>query len=131
MIVVDTSVWIDNLRSMDTPAVRWLRSNAGERRDLLIGDVILLEILQGTRSEEHAKEIDRDLRAYGIVPMMSPEIARLAARHRQLRALGITVRKTMDLIIATFCIAGDHHLLHGDRDFSHFEHYLGLRVVRP
>lgn len=130
MIVVDSSVWIANLRGLDSPAVHRLRS-FGPDEEIVVGDLILLEILQGARSERHARQLRRDFEAHGIHPMLNEQIAvQAAANYRALRALGATVRKTVDLIIATFCIEHGHEILHQDRDFSHFETHLGLQVLR-
>lgn len=129
MIVVDSSVWIDNLRKSDTPQVRRLQAIRTSDR-VIVGDIVLLEILQGVRDDAKAATIERDFREYGITPMLDGDLASKAARHfRHLRSLGITIRKTPDLIIATFCIAGGHQLLHQDRDFSHFETHLELQVL--
>ena len=129
MIVVDSSVWISNIRREDTPEVRRLREF---RRSVVIaGDIVVLEILRGVQNETEAMRQEERFRAYGITPMLSPQIAlAAAANYRRLRALGITINKVPDLIIATFCIAHGHHLLHRDRDFRPFEELLGLRVVR-
>lgn len=130
MIVVDTSVWIDNLRGLDTPQVRRLLQIRTSDR-VIVGDIVLLEILQGVRNDQQAAALQMDFREYGIASMLDAEIAIEAARHfRQLRSLGITVRKTVDLIIATYCIANDCRLLHRDRDFDQFEMHLGLQVLR-
>lgn len=130
MIVVDSSVWIDNLRGMDTPQVQRLHAIRISDR-VIVGDLVLLEILQGVRDDQQAATLEEDFREYRITPMLDAEIAVKAAGYfRHLRSLGITVRKTPDLIIATFCIEGGHQLLHRDRDFSHFETHLGLQVLR-
>lgn len=131
MIVVDSSVWIASLRGDDTPATRFLRAIQVED-DLLVGDLIALEVLQGLSSEQQAARYESGLLDYGIAPMLDETIAFAAARNfRELRRRGISVRKTTDLIIATFCMVHGHHLLHQDRDFDHFEKLLGLRVFRP
>ncbi len=97
---------------------------------LLVGDLILLEVLQGARDEAHAARIERGLRRFPVVPMLGDAIAVQAARnYRLLRARGITVRKTKDTIIGAFCIAGGHFLPHDDRDFDPMEVHLGLRTV--
>lgn len=130
MIVVDSSVWIANLRNIDTASVRMLRAMK-EDDDVIVGDLVMLEVLQGARNEEHAARIERDLRRFRIVEMMDTDVALRAARnYRYLCRLGVSVRKTIDMIIATFCIEGGHQLLHRDRDFSHFEIHLGLQVLR-
>ncbi|MBN9307125.1 MAG: VapC toxin family PIN domain ribonuclease [Devosia sp. 67-54] len=129
MIVADSSVWIDNIRQRDTRQVRQLR--ASDQGEIIAGDVVVLEVLRGVRSEREALIQEARFRAYGITPMVDAEIAALAARHfRTLRAIGITIRSSVDLIVATYCLMHGHSLLHNDRDFDHFERHLGLRVVR-
>ena len=131
MIVVDSSVWIAQLRAQATPAALRLRAIVEEDDDrILVGDLILLEVLQGARDEAHAARIERNLRSYPIAPMLDEAIAVEAARnYRVLRARGVTVRKTIDLIIGTFCQVGGHALLHDDRDFDPMAAHLGLLVV--
>jgi len=129
VIVADSSVWIDNIRQRDTRQVRQLR--ASDQGEIIAGDVVVLEVLRGVRSEREALIQEARFRAYGITPMVDAEIAALAARHfRTLRAIGITIRSSVDLIVATYCLMHGHSLLHNDRDFDHFERHLGLRVVR-
>jgi predicted nucleic acid-binding protein len=129
MIVVDSSVWIDFLNGNATPEVGRLSSLLGTE-PLLVGDVILLEVLQGVRSETNAQRVEVALRRFDIVPMLDPELAVIAATHyRRLRALEITVRKTIDLIIGTFCIAHGHALLTADRDFAPLARHLGLMLA--
>jgi predicted nucleic acid-binding protein len=131
VIVVDSSVWIANLRQQNIPAVHRLRVLVDSDDDqVLIGDVIMLEILQGARDDVHAARIERNLRRFPIASMLDDSLAVRAAQHyRRLRARGITVRKTIDVMIATFCLAHDHWLLHDDRDFDPMAQILGLRVV--
>ena len=129
MIVVDSSVWIANLRNTVSEPVRVLRS-LFEREVLLVGDIVLLEVLQGARDEAHAIRLAQDLNAFEIVPMLGTRVAVQAARnYRTLRSKGITIRKTVDLIIGTFCIEHGHTLLHEDRDFEPMREHLGLQVV--
>ncbi|HEY5048822.1 MAG TPA: PIN domain nuclease [Rhizomicrobium sp.] len=129
MILVDSSVWIAHLRGHRTAATAKLEAVA-DREPLLIGDLILLEILQGARDESHAASIERGLRRYALVPLLNADLAPRAARnYRKLRELGITVRKTADIIIGTFCIEHRHSLLHDDRDFAPMEEHLGLMVA--
>ena len=128
MIVTDSSVWIDNIRQNDTPQVQTLL--AADDRDVIVGDIVALEVLRGVRSEREARIQEARFRAYGITPMLDPEIAVLAATNfRRLRTLGITIRSSVDLIVATFCLVHGHSLLHDDRDFDHFEQYLGLKIL--
>jgi predicted nucleic acid-binding protein len=131
VIVVDSSVWIGLLRGLTSPAVVRLHAIAADDGDqILVGDLILLEVLHGARDEAHATRIERNLRRYTILPMLNEAIALQAARnYRLLRARGITVRKTIDMIIGTFCLLGGHVLLHNDRDFDPLAAHLGLRVV--
>jgi predicted nucleic acid-binding protein len=129
MIVVDSSVWIAHMRGERTEPVRKLKSTEASR-EILVGDVILLELLKGARGEAHARLIERNLRQFTIAPMLDERLAvRAAANYRELRRRGLTVRKTADVIIATFCLEYGHALLHDDRDFAPFAMHLGLRVV--
>ena len=130
MIVVDSSVWIDNLRNADTAAVRKLQALGPDGTEILIGDVILLEVLQGARDAPHAVRIERNLRRFPIATMLDADLAvRAAQNYRFLRSRGVTIRKMADLIIGTFCMARDHLLLHNDRDFEPMAAHLGLRLA--
>ena len=131
MIVVDSSVWIANLRGVGNEPVRKLHAYAEAEDDqLLVGDLVLLEVLQGARDEAHASRIEKSLRRYPVAPMLSDSLAVRAARnYRSLRGRGVTVRKTVDMIIGTFCIEGGHRLLHDDRDFDPMAQHLGLQVA--
>jgi predicted nucleic acid-binding protein len=129
MIVVDSSVWIARLRGLDTAAVARLAWIV-EDGDVLVGDIVLLEILQGARDDAHAARLTREMRRFSIVPMSNERLAVEAARfYRILRDRGVTVRKTIDVIIGAFCIVNRHALLHDDRDFAPMERFLGLEVV--
>lgn len=129
MIVVDSSVWIGNLRNSDSDAVGKLRSLSNPR-EIIVGDIVLLEVLQGARDERHAAIMEQDLRQFEIHSMLGEKIAVQAARnYRKLREQGVTIRKSADLIIGTFCIEGSHVLLHEDRDFDVMAEGLGLRVA--
>jgi predicted nucleic acid-binding protein len=129
MIVVDSSVWIAHLRDSDTPQVRKLRA-LDDPDQILIGDLILLEVLQGARNERLAGLIEQQLRQFEIASMLSPALApRIARNYRFLRDRGVTPRKTIDMIIGTFCIEGGHQLLHADRDFDPMVEHLGLRIA--
>jgi len=129
MIVVDSSVWIAHLRGRHTPEVRKLRA-LQELDQILLGDLILLEVLQGARDERHAGMIERELRQFPIAGMLSPALAaRIARNYRALRDRGVTPRRTIDMIIGTFCIEAGHLLLHADRDFDPMVAHLGLRVA--
>jgi predicted nucleic acid-binding protein len=129
LIVVDSSVWIATLRGQQTVPVTRLIEAAG-REPLIVGDLVMAEVLQGARDDQHAARIERNLRQHIVTSMMSEGIAVAAARNcRTMRALGVTVRKTIDVLIGTFCIERGHQLLHDDRDFDPMETLLGLAVV--
>jgi predicted nucleic acid-binding protein len=129
MILVDSSVWIDQINQAATAQVQRLRELLPER-PLLIGDLILCEVLQGFRSEAQARVVWRALSRFEVVSLCSPDLAvRAAENYRMLRRQGITIRKTIDLIIGTFCIERGHALLHSDRDFEPMERLLGLQTV--
>jgi predicted nucleic acid-binding protein len=133
VILVDSTVWIDHLNDNETPLVIWLRESIIARRALLlVGDLVLSEVLQGLSSEHEAAQVERALRRFQLVSLVGPDIAiRSAANYRDLRRRGITVRKTIDMLIGTWCIEQRHTLLHSDRDFDHLERHLGLDVIHP
>lgn len=129
MIVVDSSVWIAHFRNLDISPVRRLRT-LEYPQNILVGDLILLEVLQGARDERHASALEYHLRQFDVRSMLGEHLAIRAARnYRTLRRNGITIRKTIDMIIATFCIEGRHSLLHADRDFDPMVDHLGLAVA--
>ena len=129
MILVDSSVWIDLLNNVVTDPVRRLRALL-PTTPLLIGDLILCEVLQGFRIEAQARLVERSLSRFEAVSLIDPELAvKAAANYRFLRRRGITVRKTIDVIIATYCIERGHSLLHSDRDFAPMERLLGLQAA--
>jgi predicted nucleic acid-binding protein len=126
MILVDSSVWIDYFRGTASAHTDRLDSLLG-REPLLIGDIILTEVLQGFTSEHDFNEALRLLHALEQVEIAGRDIAIQAARNfRALRAKGITVRKTIDTLIATRCIEDGLALLFSDRDFTPFVDHLGL-----
>jgi predicted nucleic acid-binding protein len=126
LIVVDSSVWIDFLNGRNAPHVRRLRGLLGAE-ELIVGDLMLCEVLQGLRSEREAFEVEALLRRFTVVPMAGDTIAVTAARYfRSLRRRGITIRKTIDLLIGTWCIANGIPLLHNDGDFHPMARHLGL-----
>ncbi len=130
MIVADTSVWVDYFNGRRTTETDLLDRMLGAER-LLLGDLVLTEVLQGFRSEAEFNRARWLLGGLEFRAMAGREIAVAAARnYRILRARGITVRKTIDALIATFCIRQNHTLLHRDRDFDPFELHLGLRVIK-
>ena len=119
-VLVDTSVWIDFFRGHATPQVARLKELVGQE-ELMIGDLILVEILQGIRDEQDVMRVEAAFSAYRVAPLVGEAIARQSALYyRQLRSVGITVRKTIDCLIATWCIQHRVPLLHADRDFVPF-----------
>lgn len=126
MIVVDSSVWIDFLNGRNAPHVRRLSTVLGAD-EVIVGDLMLCEVLQGLDSERAAQEVEALLRRFEIVPMAGDALAVAAARNfRSLRRRGITVRKTIDLLIGTWCIENRMPLLHNDSDFRPMARHLGL-----
>ena len=130
MILVDSSVWIDYLRGTASPQAEKLDALLGTV-PLAIGDLILTEVLQGCATDREFNAVKRTLATLHTVNLGGLELAIEAAKNfRKLRALGLTVRKTIDTVIATRCIMDGLELLHSDRDFDPFEKHLGLRCVR-
>ncbi len=127
MILVDSSVWIDYLRGVETRETDRLHGLLGVE-PLAVGDLILTEVLQGIGTERDFNEVLRLLDRLDLVSLGGHGLAIQAARNfRVLREKGITVRKTVDCIIATRCIMDDLTLLHSDRDFAPFVAHLGLK----
>jgi predicted nucleic acid-binding protein len=130
VILVDSSVWIDYLRGTASPQAEKLDTLLGTV-PLAIGDLILTEVLQGCATDREFNAVKRTLSSLHTVNLGGLELAIEAAKNfRKLRALGFTVRKTIDTVIATRCIMDGMELLHSDRDFDPFEKHLGLRCVR-
>ena len=129
MILVDSSVWIDFFRGTRTPQAERLDVLLGTTR-IAVGDLILAEVLQGVRDEREFQQVRKTLDSFAQVDLVGRDIAIQAAKNfRRLRDLGLTVRKTIDTLIATRCIESSYALLHSDRDFDAFELHLGLQVV--
>ncbi len=129
MILVDSSVWIDYFNGKLSPQTEKLDRLLGFEL-LAIGDLILTEVLQGFSNEREFQRAVELLTSLTVIELGGEVIAMQAARNfRFLRAKGITVRKTIDSIIATRCIESGHELLHNDRDFDVFAKHLGLRSV--
>lgn len=129
MILVDSSVWIDYFRGKPTTQTDLLETLL-ESQLLGIGDLNLTEVLQGCKFDQEFDEVHRLLSRLELVVLGGDDVAVAAARnYRKLRNLGLTVRGTIDVILATRCIVSGHQLLHSDRDFDAFEQHLGLRCV--
>ncbi len=131
MLFVDSTVWIDYFNGIENPQTDFLH-RVLETTPILVGDLVLAEVLQGFRSDADFDTARRLLTRFIQTQMVSPALAVQSARnYRALRQKGITVRKTIDSLIATYCIENDHELLHNDRDFDGYEQHLGLLVVHP
>lgn len=129
MIFVDSSVWIDYLRNLQTLQTEKLDSILGNER-VVVGDLVIAEVLQGCSDPKIFKDTLQLFQRADFVIVGGHPVALEAARNYiTLRAKGVTVRKTIDTLIATRCIINDFELLHNDRDFDMFEKYLGLRCV--
>jgi predicted nucleic acid-binding protein len=131
VILVDSSVWIDYFRGTPTPEAEKLDSLLGTE-PIATADLILTEVLQGFVSDRDFNQAKKLLTSLVVVDLAGQDIAIQAARNfRVLRALGITVRKTIDTVIATRCIESRLSLLYSDRDFDPFVEHLGLRSALP
>lgn len=129
MILVDSSVWIDYFRGKPT-AQTDLLDGLLESHELAIGDLIFTEVLQGCKLDKDFNEVRRLLGHLDLVVLGGEDVMVEAAKnYRKLRNLGVTVRGTIDVVLATRCIVSGHQLLHSDRDFDAFEQHLGLRCV--
>jgi predicted nucleic acid-binding protein len=129
VIVVDSSVWIDFFAGVSTAEVERLDGLLGVR-PLAIGDLILVEVMQGFRTDQDVATARQLFRSLALLPMLGGSNAWKAAENvRQLRRKGITVRKTIDGIIATACIEANLPLLFSDRDFHPYVEHFGLEVA--
>jgi hypothetical protein len=129
MIIVDSSVWIDYFNGVETPETNKLDTLLGVEQ-IAIGDLILTEVLQGFRSDDGYQTAKELLTSLQIFEMLGLNIAiKSVDNYRLLRKRGITIRKTADVIIATFCIENQNQLLFSDKDFIPFVNHLGLIQV--
>jgi predicted nucleic acid-binding protein len=130
LIIVDSSVWIDYFNGNITPKTDWLDAALGTE-SILIGDLILTEVLQGFQSDKDFENAKSLLLSFPLVEMPGQEVAlKSASNYRYLRKKGVTIRKTIDVIIGTFCIHNAFSLLHDDKDFIPLEKHLHLKIVR-
>jgi predicted nucleic acid-binding protein len=128
MILVDTSVWINHWRDIQTASVKTLRHGDIQDR-IIVGDLVLFEALQGARDRDHAQNLDAALSSFPMVAILGAVIARAAAtNYRHLRSLGITPRRNADLLIATYCIETGTQLLHDDKDYMILAEHLPLLI---
>ncbi len=129
MIVVDTTVWVSFFRGLRSPEVQRLNGYLGTE-EILVGDLILCELLQGCDSERDVDQVKAALGKLDIVAMVGQLIAeKAAANYRTLRRRGVTIRKTIDLLIGTYCIENQCRLLHADRDYWPMSEHLGLKAA--
>jgi predicted nucleic acid-binding protein len=129
VVIVDTTVWIDYLRGVENPETNWLDREL-QRQRLGLTDLILCEVLQGIHDKHAFARAQHQLLNFKVFQTGGHTLAIAAAHnYRDLRERGYTVRKTIDCLIATFCLQSKHKLLHRDRDFDSFERVLGLQVV--
>ena len=129
MILVDSSVWIDFFNGVPTPETDRLDALLGQD-DVATGDLILVEVLQGIRNDSDFRAVKRALSEFPSFDLLGRErAARVAMRYRRLRRNGVTVRKTVDVVIASFCVDEGIRLLFSDRDFRPMVKYLGLKPV--
>jgi predicted nucleic acid-binding protein len=131
MLVVDSTVWVDYFNGVKTPQTNYLDTIL-DRAPILVGDLILTEVLQGFRTDADFEDARGALNKFTQSGMVGSDLALQSARnYRFLRRNGVTVRKTIDSLIATYCIENNHELLHNDSDFDGYEQHLGLQVVHP
>jgi predicted nucleic acid-binding protein len=131
MVIIDTTVWVDYFRGTPSPEAEWVNRNL-DVSWMGLTDIILCEVLQGIKGDARFVEVREHLSKFELFDGVGENIAVASAEnYRLLRSRGITIRKTIDCFIATFCIQHDHSLLHHDKDFDPFEKHLGLRVIHP
>ena len=129
MVIVDSSVWIDAINKKDTFQTRWL-GDAMEKGGIGLTTLILSEVLRGFRYDREFRQTRNLLLALPVFENLPIDLAIQAAENfHKLQRRGVSVRKTVDCFIATFCIQEGHELLHRDSDFNGFEDYLGLKVI--
>ena len=130
MIVVDSSVWIDYFNGNINSQTDWL-DNALGTEPIIIGYIILAEVLQGFQSDKDFKITQKLLYEFQYMDMVGQDIAvKSAMNYRSLRQKGITVRKTIDVMIGTFCIHHKFSLIHNDKDFDPIEKHLKLKTIK-
>ena len=128
MLVVDTSVWIDYFNGKDTASVSCL-DRFIENDFIVVGDIVLMELLQGFRLQKDFETCQSLLDTFLFREMLGKDIAVASAKnYRYLRQRGVTVRKSIDVVIGTFCLENQYPLLHSDKDFLPMEKHLGLKT---
>jgi len=130
VIVVDSSVWIDYFNGAISKETDWLDESLGNE-PIIMGDIILAEVLQGFQNDKDFKTAKKLLLEFLFMDMIGQELAiKSAINYRSLRQKGITIRKTIDVMIGTFCIHNNFFLLHNDKDFDPLEKHLKLKVMK-
>jgi len=130
MIVVDSSIWIDYFNGTISNETDWLDDSLGIE-PIIMGDIILAEVLQGFQNQKDFKTAKKLLIGCPFMDMIGQELAiKSAMNYRSLRQKGITIRKTIDVMIGTFCIHNNFFLLHNDKDFDPLEKHLKLKVMK-
>ena len=130
-MIVDASVLVDYLNGLTNPETEWLDLRL-DRERLGLTSITIVEVLQGVRDERAAGAVESVLDEFELMTVPDPRTAIDAARnYRRLRAAGQTIRNTIDVLVASYCIRHHHSLLHRDRDFDAFEKLLGLTVIHP
>jgi predicted nucleic acid-binding protein len=129
MTLVDTSVWIDFLAAQNTVQARAFESFIDQREDLCLCGVILTEVLQGIRDDEQYKQTESVLSSLIYLPMDRSTFLLAANIYRTLRSRGITIRNSVDCMIAAVCIEHKADLLHNDRDFDYIADVFGLQIA--
>jgi len=131
MVIVDSSVWIDFLNRRHTPQTQWLHAsrNLGT---VGLTTLVLAEVLQGIRFDNRFRHAEQFFHAMPVFDSLAyPLAVQAASNFRTLRGLGVTIRSTIDCLVATFCIQTGYRLLHSDSDFDYFEQHLHLPVLHP
>ena len=131
MVIVDSSVWIDFLNRRVTPQTSWLQSQQGIAT-IGLTSLVLTEVLQGIRFDIRFRNAEQFFHTMPVFDSLAQPLAvEAACNYRSLRKIGITIRSTIDCLVATFCIETGNQLLHNDSDFDYFEHHLRLSVLHP
>lgn len=130
MIIVDTSVWIDFFHGKDSPEVRTLEGILAVGEDICVCGVILAEVLQGIRKDEDYREALSRFESFLFLPMNQRTFVKAAELYRILRHKGITIRNTVDCMIAAVAIEHDIPLLHEDCDFNPIAEHCGLKILK-
>ena len=130
MVLIDTTVWIDFFKNTHTPQVSVLEFLLSEGEDVCTCGIVLAEVLQGVRDDRTYRKIESDFNNLIYLPMNQNTFVKSADMYRNLRKKGISIRKSLDCMIAAVAIEHHVQLLHNDRDFDPIEKQFGLNVVK-